>query len=375
MTASHLVTPASSRLVTSASASNANKLGVNSDQEALSLFLRRAARRSSETLRRYTRELVRFTIFLRRERLKGYGECTIADIEAYVSFLHNPWPHWQKPGMDKSNPDKIFFPSAIHPGKSTDQIITVLNSFFSYLQATGYLTGNPVHGFDKSGEKHARGHGETRFFYADEWQVIVRAIEEYPQQSRAQRMEKARLKYIFSLAYGLGLRQSELTCHSCEDIRQDSYGKLTLFIYGKGRRLRQLPINDHTLQAIIEYRTLHRQEPFTRDSFPLAPCLYPVKKNGEYKSMGPRQVRKWFSGFMQHCANLVIDETPELAQQLLSKSFHSLRHTTLSHLAKNMDIEDLALFAGHEAITTTQQYYTPEKERLRDLTKAHGLTI
>ncbi|MCL6272115.1 tyrosine-type recombinase/integrase [Sansalvadorimonas sp. 2012CJ34-2] len=352
-----------------------NKLGVSNDQDALSLFLRRAARRSQETLRRYTRELVRFTVFLRRERLRGFSECTVADIEAYVMFLHSPWPHWQQPGMDKSNPEKVFFPNAIKPGKSTDQIVTVLNSFFSYLQATGYLTGNPVHGFDKSGEKHARGHGESRFFYADEWQVIIRAIEEYPETTRSERMEKARLKYIFSIAYGLGLRQSELTGHSCEDIRRDNMGELTLYISGKGRRLRQLPINDNALQAIIQYRTLHGAEPFERDAFPLAPCLYPVKKNGVFKSMSPRQVRKWFSGFMQYCADRVFDNDPELARRLLSKSFHSLRHTTLSHLARNMDIEDLALFAGHEAITTTQQYYTPEKERLRDLTKAHGLTI
>ena len=350
-----------------------NKLGVATDHDALALFLRRAARRSDETLRRYTRELVRFTAFLSHERLKKYGDCTVADIEVYVNFLHAPWLHWQQPGMDRTNPRKVFFPYAVKPGKSTDQIITVLNSFFSYLQATGYLTGNPVHGFDKSGEKVARGHGETRFFYEDEWAVIVKAIKHYPTDKERQILEKARLEYIFGVAYGLGLRQSEMTNHSCNDIRQDRYGDLVLTIRGKGRRLRQLPVNDSILQTIIRYRTFHKLDEFVRDGFPLAPCLRPVSADGSFRVMSPRQVRKWFAQFMEHCADIARIDDEDLAQRLLSKSFHSLRHTALSHLAQKMDIEDLALFAGHEAITTTQQYYTPERQRLRELTEDHGL--
>ena len=350
-----------------------NKLGVETDHDALALFLRRAARRSEETLRRYTRELVRFTAFLNRECLKKYDECTVADIEIYVNFLHTPWPHWQQPGMDKANPSKVFFPFAVKPGKSTDQIITVLNSFFSYLQATGYLSGNPVHGFDKSGEKVARGHGETRFFYEDEWKIIVDAIAQYPTAKERQRLEKARLEYIFGVAYCLRLRQSEMTGHTCNDIRQDRYGDLVLTIKGKGRRLRQLPVNDKILQTIIQYRTIHNLDNFVRDGFPLAPCLRPVASDGTFRAMSPRQVRKWFTQFMEHCAEKAKVHDKDLAQRLLTKSFHSLRHTALSHLAQKMDIEDLALFAGHEAITTTQQYYTPERQRLRELTENHGL--
>ncbi len=354
---------------------NSNKLGVSSDKDALALFLRRAARRSSETLRRYTRELVRFTVFLRRERFKSYKECTVADIEIYIDFLHNPWPHWQQPGISHAQPNKVFCPTAIRPGKRTDQIVTVLSSFFSYLQATGYLTGNPVYGFDKSGEKIARGHGESRFFYGDEWQVLVQTLNNYPCDKPRAALEKARLQYIIGITYGLGLRQSEVTGHTCADIRRDGSGQLMLTIRGKGRRLRQLPINDTVMQTIITYRNFHGLDDFQADGFPLAPCQRPVAKDGHFKAMAPRQVRKWFGQFLDYCAQQVDGDDPDLARRLRNKSFHSLRHTTLSHLARHMDIEDLALFAGHEAITTTQQYYTPERERLRELTKAHGLAL
>ncbi|WP_281645183.1 tyrosine-type recombinase/integrase [Parendozoicomonas sp. Alg238-R29] len=375
MTLPELISPSTSALSLQQTPSTNlhNKLGVDSDQDALALFLRRAARRSDETLRRYTRELVRFTAFIRQERLKSYTECTVADIEVYVSFLHTPWAHWQEPGMDKSNPEKVFFPNPITPGKSTDQIITVLNSFFSYLQATGYLSGNPVHGFDKSGEKVARGHGETRFFYEDEWAVIVEAIQQYPNHKPRHSLEKARLEYIFGVAYGLGLRQSEMANHTCNDIRQDRYGDLSLLIKGKGRRLRQLPVNDNIMQTIIKYRNFHNLDGFAKDGFPLAPCLRPIAEDGSFRAMSQRQIRKWFAQFMEHCAAKAKVHDQDLAQRLLTKSFHSLRHTTLSHLARKMDIEDLALFAGHEAITTTQQYYTPERQRLRELTEDHGL--
>ena len=354
-----------------------NRLGVNNDKDALALFLRRAERRSDETLRRYTRELVRFTAFSRKEMNKGYAQITLADVEIYVDFIQAPWTLWQQPGINLDNPDKVYFPKAIKPGKSTDQIIAVLNSFFNYLHTTGYSAGNPFSAFDKSGEKHARGHGELRYFFKDEWSIVLNCIHEYPENTERQAQEKARIHYIFSLAYGAALRESELAKHSCEDIRPDKSNEMTLYIYGKGRRLRQLPVTPDMLRAINNYRKFHDAGSFASDGFPLAPQLQPVKydahANLSYKSISARQIRKWFSQFMQHCAGSISHENPELAERLLQKSFHSLRHTALSHLAQRMDIEDLSIFAGHESITTTQQYYTPERQRLRELTQQHRL--
>ncbi|WP_211829215.1 tyrosine-type recombinase/integrase [Kistimonas asteriae] len=353
-----------------------NRLGASSDKEALSLFLRRAARRSDETLRRYTRELVRFTAFIRKELIKGYADMTVADVETYVHFIQAPWPHWRQPGIDHNNAQKVYFPNPVKPGKSTDQIITVLSSFFSYLHTTGYLQGNPVSGFDKTGEKFARGHSEPRYFFEDEWQALLDSLASYPEKTKRQQQEKARLHYVIAITYGAALRQSELAQHTCKNIRTDNQGDLTLEIHGKGRRLRTLPVNEHMLQAIIQYRRFHGLSDFARDSFPLAPQLCPYTPDAEsYRSMTPRQIRKWFSQFMEYCARCSEQHDPDLANRLRGKTFHSLRHTALSHLAKVMDIEDLSIFAGHESITTTQQYYTPEKHRLKQLTRDHGLMI
>lgn len=74
---------------------------------------------------------------------------------------------------------------------------------------------------------------------------------------------------------------------------------------------------------------------------------------------------------MSDCAYQSQD--PMLAKRLKEIPFHSLRHTALTHLARKMDIEDLAIFAGHDSINTTSQYYHAEVKRLRSLTADHGL--
>ena len=74
---------------------------------------------------------------------------------------------------------------------------------------------------------------------------------------------------------------------------------------------------------------------------------------------------------MHFCAQQTDDNY--LAARLKTIPFHSLRHTALTHLAQQMDIEDLAIFAGHDSINTTSQYYHAEANRLRSLTENHGL--
>ncbi len=355
-----------------------NQLGVDYDEAALLLFLKRAKRRSHETFRRYTRELIRFTIFISKALYKEYRNITLLDVEKYVHFIQNPWTEWQKPGINKDKPEKVYFPYAIKPGSSTDQVITVLSSFFHYLQITGYNYGNPFAAFDKSGEKFAKGHGSPRFFFQDEWTFLLSTLQNYPENSKRMRHEKARLLYIFSLAYGTGLRESELSNHTCQDIKLDQDNHFILHIKGKGRRIRQLPVTPDMMKAINIYRHFNQLNDISSDLFPLAPTLYPVKKAPDHSiyftSMKARQIRHWFLQFMQHCAKAAyLLNKPDLAERLLQKSFHSLRHTALSHLANKMKIEDLSIFAGHESIITTQQYYTPEKDKLKKLTQDHHL--
>ena len=72
---------------------------------------------------------------------------------------------------------------------------------------------------------------------------------------------------------------------------------------------------------------------------------------------------------MTYCSSQTNDQL--LAHRLTDIPFHSIRHTALTHLARNMDIEDLAIFAGHDSINTTSQYYHAEAHRLKTKAANH----
>ena len=167
----------------------------------------------------------------------------------------------------------------------------------------------------------------------------------------------------------LALRESEITSHNCSDIHPDGEGGLYLSVLGKGRKRRHLPINQNLYEKINNYRRLHGLDDVRNDKFPLAPRLR--KQQGSITALSSRGLRFWWQSFMSYCASKSEDSL--LAERLREIPFHSLRHTALTHLARNMDIEDLAIFAGHDSINTTSQYYHAEASRLRSLTAQHGL--
>ncbi len=64
---------------------------------------------------------------------------------------------------------------------------------------------------------------------------------------------------------------------------------------------------------------------------------------------------------------------PAIRDRLECLPFHTVRHTALTHLAQKMDIEDLAIFAGHDSINTTSQYYHAEAARLKMMAADHHI--
>lgn len=81
-------------------------------------------------------------------------------------------------------------------------------------------------------------------------------------------MESARTRLILSLSYGLALRESELTGHTCSDIHPDNDNGFYLSVLGKGRKRRQVPLNKVLQQQIIEYRGMNGFSACTETPFP-----------------------------------------------------------------------------------------------------------
>lgn len=344
-----------------------NLMGAQNDSEALMLFLNKAGSRSDETRRRYEREIIRFTAYIYNELQINYQSVRLKHLQIYLNFIQNLPENWLQPGILQGQPHRVLFKDSIKPGKSTDQVIDVLSAFFTFLERNRYTLGNPVASLVRSGEKRARGNTTIRYFYDHEWKFVKQCLNAMPLNSPKERNEAARSRYILSLCYGLALRESEMTQHTCIDIHPDGEGSYFLSILGKGRKRRRLPINDTLQEQIILYRQYHRIDGLYGDSFPLAPRTR--KADGELSSLTSRGLRFWWQSFMAYCANQTDDKL--LAHRLTDVPFHSIRHTALTHLARGMDIEDLAIFAGHDSINTTSQYYHAEAGRLKKMSASH----
>lgn len=346
-----------------------NLLGADNDSDALTMFLNKAGARSEETRRRYEREIVRFTAYIYQELAVNYRSVRLRHLQTYLYFIQNLPPRWLQPGVLPGQPDKVLFKGSINEGKSTDQVIDVLSTFFSFLEKNRYTIGNPAVSLVRSGEKRARGSTTVRYFYEPEWQHVRESLHALPCTTAVQIREATRTRLMIRLAYGLALRESEITQHSCQDIHPDDDGGYFLSVVGKGRKRRNLPLNPALQETIIEFRRFYGCQGINNDALPLAPRRR--KNQGVLTGLSQRGLRFWWQRFMEYCAQQTDDIN--LQFRLREMPFHALRHTALTHLARKMDIEDLAIFAGHDSINTTSQYYHTEARRLKALTQDHQL--
>ena len=343
-----------------------NLMGAHNDSDALGLFLAKSGARSKETLRRYERETTRFTAYLYLELGIGYKDVRLKHLQSYLYFIQHLPRRWLSKGLLPGQPERVMFRESVGAGKSTDQIIDVLSSFFSFLEKNRYVAGNPAVALIRSGEKLARGTTVIRYFYENEWQFIKACLDSLPAATAKEQHEAQRTRLIIALSYGLALRESELTGHSCADIHPDNDQGYYLSVVGKGRKRRNVPINHALQQQLIRYRSLHGYAGLCGGDFPLAPKAR--KTAGRITALSSRGLRFWWQSFMQYCRNRA---DPNMRQRLQGIPFHTLRHTALTHLARCMDIEDLAIFAGHDSINTTSQYYHAEASRLKKMSADH----
>jgi site-specific recombinase XerD len=347
-----------------------NTIGAVDDNEAIAIFLHKVGARSAETLRRYEREVTRFSAFIYLELNIDYKLVKLKHIQTYLAFIQSLPPRWLKPGLLAGTPKRVLFKRSVIPGKSVDQIINVLSSFFSFLHKTAYIDGNPFYGIAKTGEKYSRNYYIERYFYEEEWDFICECLNTMPEVTSKQKLEKHRSRYLFTLSYNLALRESELANHSCKHIVKLASGSYIIDILGKGRKKRQIPLNSVTIAEIISYRKTWGLANIQADDFPLAPSISSNKVG--VKALSTRGIRYWWKTLMNYCATKTNDK---IAVRLPDLPFHTLRHTALTHLAKTVSIEDLAIFAGHDSINTTSYYYHSEISRMQELLVNHSLKL
>ena len=158
---------------------------------------------------------------------------------------------------------------------------------------------------------------------------------------------------LILLAVQTGLRASELTGLTCGDVHLGAGAHVAC--HGKGRKDRITPL---TLTTVTVLQGWLREHPGP----PTAP-LFPTNRGTRMSSDALRQR-------LTHHAATAAQRCPTLNQKTITP--HVLRHTAAMILLEaGVDITVIALWLGHESVTTTQIYLQADlalKQRALDRT-------
>lgn len=155
---------------------------------------------------------------------------------------------------------------------------------------------------------------------------------------------------LLSVAYGCGLRRSEITALNVRDVMLSK--GILIVRDGKGSKRREVPMSDIVVEYLIKYITEERYEKLTnqnkvQDAFFIHDSG--KRMNGEY---------------LNNTLKKMIEQTNDY--QLIQKeiTLHCLRHSIANHLMeKNAGIDFILGFLGHSGINTTYIYAVRNKKR------------
>ncbi|MBL7897971.1 MAG: tyrosine-type recombinase/integrase, partial [Crocinitomicaceae bacterium] len=158
-------------------------------------------------------------------------------------------------------------------------------------------------------------------------------------------------KAILALAYGCGLRKNEICTLNIKDI--DFTRASILVRFGKGNKIRQVPMSDRAKKLLHDYLTSTR----------LVSKTYPDKENFYSTKFLLTHQGNFVSGsYLNRILKKLLAKTPVSPADQRVFSLHSLRHAIATHLAENgVDIEFVSEFLGHETIDTSSLYMIRRK--------------
>lgn len=157
-------------------------------------------------------------------------------------------------------------------------------------------------------------------------------------------------KALLSLAYGCGLRRSELEQLNSSDV---FFSTADLVVRkGKGSKRRNIPMSNTVIAYAKEYFTNERMQ-----------RLINSNQTNEAFFINPKGKRA--SGeYLSDTLKKIIEQTGNNDLKSLDITLHCLRHSIASHLAENnAGFDFIRRFLGHSEINTTYIYAIKSKKR------------
>ena len=268
---------------------------------------------SENSVQAYGRDLQKFAKF-QEDNVSDKGPITVAE-EDVREFIY------------QTEPDIS--------ARSQARLISGLRSFFDYLIFEDYRADNPLDLIESP--KLGRKLPDT--LSEDDIDLIFRQIDRSTPEGERNRA-------MLETLYSCGLRVSEMVGLKISDL---FFEEGFIRVIGKGNKQRFVPVNDHIIGLIDNYRNLVRTGLVIDKEF----------EDTLFLNRRGRQISR----------NMVFMILKDLVQKAGIKkkvSPHTLRHSFATHLLENgADLRAIQQMLGHESITTTEIYMHVDRAHLK----------
>lgn len=268
---------------------------------------------AASTVAAYQRDLVNFGEWLSVASTSAV-DAAPSDIAEYVSFLS----------------------SSGYSAASVRRMLSTVRGYFRFLQVSGLREDNPAELIPSPRKSLKLPHA-----------ISVEKVKELIESWNGDSPLSIRNRALLELAYGAGLRESELTGMTVARLHLDQAMVRPL---GKGSRERLVPIGGQAVRWLSEY--LDRARPFLAGGSS-TPVLFLT-----YRGNPLSRMTVWN----------IVRRSAEMAGLKEDIHPHTLRHSFATHLLQGgADLRVVQELLGHSDIRTTEIYTSVDRTWLRSV--------
>ncbi|WP_100404489.1 tyrosine recombinase XerC [Bacillus solitudinis] len=276
---------------------------------------------STHTIENYMRDLNHFQFYLNEKLgINSVRSVTYKTVRQYLQFLY----------------------VQRYARKTVSRKISAIRSYFRFLMREQFLVENV---FNLAHLPKSEGK-LPNFLYEDEISILFESMT-------GTKPLDLRDKAIIEMLYAAGLRVSECSQLKIKDI---DFSIGTVFVIGKGRKERYVPIGSFATDALSNYLENGRLK-LLQKGIEDKHDLFLNYKGG---ALSERSIRT------------ILSKRVEQAALLQHVRPHDIRHSFATHLLNNgADLRVVQELLGHSHLSTTQIYTHVTKDRLRDVYMNH----
>ena len=307
---------------------NNRAISVSFDQELAKKF--EEASKKKLTINDFIEDFIHQ--FISEQTKKAY----LGDLKNFFDFLKTGNVLISHPKQIKGHHFQFYRDRLLQDGLSSATInrkLVAIRSFIKWAMACKLIDYNPL-----DIVKLPKVQTESPTLAFDD-QEVVAMINAPVLSNKKGHMDRIVMVLLFSL----GLRRSELASIKVKDFYLER-GHYVLKIKGKGNKERHLPLAEHLIVELKKYL-----DALAHFELQLEPDDYLIQSAKKGKNTKPIDGSTIYR---------IIEKYAKLCGINKNVSPHSCRATVISHLldTQKTPIRDVAIFAGHAKITTTERY-------------------